>query len=43
MDMATLCAAMVVAAWALDRWIDRPLRIKLALMLKARRLTPARA
>ena len=42
-DMAMLCMAMVAAAWALDRWVDRPLRIRLALMLKARRAAPARA
>jgi peptidoglycan/LPS O-acetylase OafA/YrhL len=42
-DMATLCIAMVAAAWALDRWVDRPLRIRLSLMLKARRVAPARA
>jgi peptidoglycan/LPS O-acetylase OafA/YrhL len=42
-DMATICAATVAGAWALDRWIDRPVRAKLTAMLKARRLALIRA
>lgn len=37
MDMGMLCLAMVAAAWALDRWVDRPVRARITAIMKGRR------
>jgi len=37
MNMGMLCLAMVAAAWALDRWVDRPVRGKVTAIMKGRR------
>lgn len=41
LDMGMLFTPMVAAAWALDRWVDRPVRLKLTALVKRRRLAPA--
>lgn len=42
-DMGLMFIAMAAAAWALDRWVDRPVRAKLAALVKRRQLAPAAA
>lgn len=37
LDMGMLCLAMVAAAWALGRWVDRPVRTRIAMIIKGRR------
>lgn len=37
LHMGMLCLAMVAVAWALDRWVDRPVRARIMLKMKGRR------
>jgi peptidoglycan/LPS O-acetylase OafA/YrhL len=42
-DMTSMCLGLVAIAWALDRWVDRPMRTRLSALVKRRQLAPARA